>query len=355
MKEFILNNKQLVAIYTSLWLMTTAGLFFVLYYFGAFGYARAITDAAISASLFFLFAPAIWFVIRFADKNSNSGLFAIPASLLAGSLIVLIWLYISKFLVGIALPGDMEYLSVVRQTLPLRAMLGLVLMLVVYLLMQVHLLKQKNIEAQLREMQLEELVRKTELHALKNQLNPHFIYNSLNSISSLTHVNPEKAREMILILSDFLRYTLKQDAMQITTLEKEIENVKLYISMELLRYGDKLKVQLHIPDNSLTQQPIPVMLLQPLVENAIKHGVQSSPGPVTVELCIEDSGGPTITVSVTNPYDGIIARFKGEGVGLENIRNRLRLIYGNGKLLTITTTPTVFKAAIMLPKTQFYG
>jgi len=352
MKEFILNNKQLVATYISLWLLAAAGLLIVLHYYGTYSFSHAITDAAISASLFFLFAPALWFVIRFAGKNSNGGFFALPASLLAGSLIVLVWLYISKMLIGIALPVDMEYLSAVRQTIPLRFMLGLVLMLLVYLLLQVHLLKQKNTEAQLRELQLEELVRKTELHALKNQLNPHFIYNSLNSISSLTHVNPEKAREMILILSDFLRYTLKQDAMQITTLEKELENVKLYISMELLRYGDKLRVHLDLPDNSLAQQPIPVMLLQPLVENAIKHGVQSSPGPVTVDLLIEDSVGPTFTVSVINPYDSLIARFKGEGVGLENIRNRLRLIYGNGKLLTITATPTVFKATIMLPKTQ---
>ncbi|HAJ99477.1 MAG TPA: histidine kinase [Bacteroidales bacterium] len=350
MKEFVANNKQLMLNYAGLWIVTSTGLFIALYFFLDFDRRLALTDALISSTLFFLFASALWFVVRFSGKAANHGYVHLPSAILAGSLVVLVWLYASKMLLSWVLPQQDVYIAFINDSLAFRAFVGIGLAAIAFLLFKVHFLLIKDAETRYRALHLEELVRKTELHALKNQLNPHFIYNSLNSISSLTHTNPAMAREMIIALSDFLRYALKQDAMQLTTLAKEIENVRLYLKVEMLRFGDRLQTSFDNISPQFANQEIPVMLLQPLVENAIKHGVQSSTAPVAIRLDIKDHGIETVLLSITNNYDSSYLRFKGEGVGLENIRNRLRLIYGNGRLLSISAADNTFTASIIIPK-----
>jgi LytS/YehU family sensor histidine kinase len=214
-------------------------------------------------------------------------------------------------------------------------------------MLQTFFLSSKRIEAIKRESQLVNLLQKTELQALKNQLNPHFIYNSLNSINSLTITSPERAREMVGRLSDFLRYALNQDAMQLTSLDNELKYIESYLNIEVVRFGERLKFDLN-SKNDIGNLQVPVMILQPLFENAVKHGAQKSNVPVKISFRTQVMENE-VNLIVTNNFDKEFARIKNEGVGLENVRNRLRLLYGNGNLLSVKTENDLFVATIRLP------
>ncbi|HSV87120.1 MAG TPA: histidine kinase, partial [Bacteroidales bacterium] len=149
------------------------------------------------------------------------------------------------------------------------------------------------------------------------------------------------------------RYALKQDAMQLTSLQNELENVQLYLNIERVRFGDRLQTCFEEVEETMLNLEVPVMILQPLFENSIKHGVQNTPGNVKIVFTAEENSDNSVTYSVSNTYDSNLARFKAEGVGLSNIRNRLRLIYGNGKLLTINAGQTTFTASLTFPKKIF--
>ncbi|MDZ7765092.1 MAG: histidine kinase [Melioribacteraceae bacterium] len=198
-----------------------------------------------------------------------------------------------------------------------------------------------------QESELNTLVKEAELRTLKYQINPHFIFNSLNSISSLTISNPDKAREMTINLSIFLRGTLSRNETQTTKLADEIKNVKLYLSIERVRFEGKFELLEELSDECSNVE-VPNMILQPLFENAIKHGVYESLDLVTINLiCRREKDYLRITVS--NNYDKESASRKGEGIGLQNIRNRLQLIYNRDNLLRVKRTENEFIVDVFIP------
>jgi two-component system, LytTR family, sensor kinase len=198
------------------------------------------------------------------------------------------------------------------------------------------------------ESELNNLVREAELNVLKSQINPHFLFNSLNSISSLTMTNPEKAQEMVIKLSDFLRYSLSHDRKETTTLRRELENTERYLDIEKVRFGHRLKYQLNINKDCLDAS-IPNMILQPLFENAIKHGVHNSTEEVLIELRCEPDENFYI-LRLINDFDPEATRPKGEGIGLKNIRQRMQLLYKRDDLLQINMGKIEFEAVLKIPK-----
>jgi LytS/YehU family sensor histidine kinase len=219
-----------------------------------------------------------------------------------------------------------------------------ILVLIYYLSIYYQNLQDKTV----REASLQASVKEAELNVLKSQLNPHFIFNSLNSISSLTMTAPEKAQDMVIKLSEFLRYSLHQKQNRITTLKDELQSLKLYLDIEKIRFGERLCLQENIPEDCLQQQ-LPHMLLQPIFENAIKHGVYESTEPVliTVDGACEPA---LLTLKISNTYDPEAVGRKGEGVGLNNVKNRLRLVYGGGELLKIYHTDHIFTVTLLIPQ-----
>ena len=159
---------------------------------------------------------------------------------------------------------------------------GLII-LTYYLFVSLSNLSEKNA----KEARLESLVKETELKMLRSQINPHFLFNSLNSISSLTITDPEKARDMVVKLSEFMRYALSRKDEQPVSLQNELENLRLYLDIEKVRFGDKLTTEEIIEPNCLDFK-IPVMLLQPLYENAVKHGVYESTESVRIHYTGKD-------------------------------------------------------------------
>jgi LytS/YehU family sensor histidine kinase len=193
-------------------------------------------------------------------------------------------------------------------------------------------------------------VRDAELNMLKSQINPHFLFNSLNSISSLTMTNPTEAREMIIRLSDFLRYSLKHRENEYVPLKEELGRMKDYLAIEKIRFGDKLLYEFDI-DGSCQEFPVPTMIFQPLFENAIRHSVYESVHPVQIRfLCSSNEG--SLKAIISNDYDPDIPTRKGTGVGLQNVRQRIELAYqgkgsvywkGENGLFTVTIViPRIF-------------
>lgn len=180
-------------------------------------------------------------------------------------------------------------------------------------------------QAEIDKWRLNAAVKDAELMALKSQINPHFMFNCLNNIRSLVIENPEKARDMILHLSDLLRYSLHFSNKAKINLEDELEIVKNYLTLESIQYEDRLKYRLDIQDETL-EMKIPPMAIQLLVENAIKHGISLLPkgGKININSYLENS---SLVVEVIN--SGQIKNIDSpSGIGLKNAAERLNLVFG---------------------------
>ncbi len=325
------------------------GLHFSLLFFRyELTFLQALADGIISVVLLNFMLLSLSFVVRYARNKTVDSLLSIRNSLLAGLLIVIAWLFLSVFILQTLFYNHPFYLDFLVLSRELRFAAGLFVAGWVYLAFFLSVYQQSVKESVERENELRTLVEKTELQALKNQLNPHFIYNSLNSISSLTVYSPEKARVMLGNLSDFLRIALRKDAMHIITLREELENIELYLKIEKVRFEDKLQWEIQNSTEFHSFQ-IPALILQPLFENAVKHGVQQSSTQGIIRLTCEKSGNDLLLI-LSNSYDEQFQRFKGEGVGMENVRNRMRLIYGKTALLKIEAQKGVFSCYLTVPQ-----
>ncbi|MFS0489039.1 sensor histidine kinase [Leadbetterella byssophila] len=197
------------------------------------------------------------------------------------------------------------------------------------------------------ERRLQEIVKEAELNLLKTQMNPHFIFNSLNSISSLTLLNPEKAQEMIIRLSDFLRYTVSSTKIQKVTLKKELEMCKAYLDIEKIRFGNKIILQIKESEGT-EDYLIPAMILQTLFENALKHGIYNSLKPETLFFST-DLVDNRLLIKIENTFDPESQIKKGTGTGLKNVRDRLDLLYDKNALMDTEILENCFKVTLNLP------
>lgn len=347
MKEAFSIRKLFIRNYLILVIAMSLLHFGLLFGHYGLGFGIAFTDAFISNSLLYLFLLGLWFVVRFAPSDKLTAFSSVLNASVAGIILLAFWLLTSTYLLEWFLGFSDSYLSFLEQSLVIRFFGGVFVAIIVYLSFYLGIYQQSVTDALQRENELKILVQKTELQALKNQLNPHFIYNSLNSIGSLTITHPAKAREMVVMLSDFLRYALKKDAMQLTTLENELEHIRLYLQIEKIRFEEKLLYEFGIVPEHLNQK-LPVLILQPLFENAVKHGVQQSSEPITIGMKTTVSDR-FFEIQIWNHFDADFNPPKGEGIGIENIRNRLSLIYHNPQLLSLVRKDNLFTAILRLP------
>jgi sensor histidine kinase YesM len=200
---------------------------------------------------------------------------------------------------------------------------------------------QRILILQHRERELTELAATAQLAALRAQINPHFLFNSLNSIAQLIHSDPDKAEACVERLADIFRYILRRAEKDLVPLAEEVQMAAAYLDIERARFGDRLRVETTIDPRSM-QQLIPNLILQPLVENAVKHGLSRKIGPGTVRIDAETSDG-LLTLTVGDDGLGMPATTLGSvyerGVGLRNLRDRLARLYGNAHLPEIVSAP----------------
>jgi len=191
-----------------------------------------------------------------------------------------------------------------------------------------------------------QLVTKAELDALQAQINPHFLFNTLNTIIMFSRTNPETARRLLIRLAGFFRYALKRHG-RFNSLKEEIEYLNTYLILEKARFREKLRIVRDI-DESLLAYQVPVLTIQPLVENAIKHGILPKPGPGTVQITARPADGEML-IAIRDDGVGIEAKRlpeilkpgvgSGNGVGLSNVHERLKGLFGEDYGLKIVSAP----------------
>lgn len=181
--------------------------------------------------------------------------------------------------------------------------------------------------AEKRELESKLMARDAELRMLRTQIDPHFLFNSLNSISALTSMDPKGAREMTLRLSDFFRQSLGMDAHKKVPLEQEMVLNRHFLAIEKVRFGDRLVHEEAIEKNALPCL-VPPMIMQPLVENAVKHGIGQLPEGGLLLVAAWCSGSQ-LKITVSNAVDETAPERRGNGIGLKNVRERLACAYGH--------------------------
>jgi two-component system LytT family sensor kinase len=192
-------------------------------------------------------------------------------------------------------------------------------------------------------------VARAEIRALRAQISPHFVYNALTAIASFVRTDPERARELILEFAEFTRYSFRAHG-EFTTLAEELRSIDRYLTIERARFGDRLQVRLQIAPEVLPVG-LPFLCLQPLVENAVRHGLSRQPGLGTVSIVARDAGAEC---HITVEDDGVgmdPAVLTGEHVGLTNVDERLRSVFGDGFGLIVETAPGAgTKVSMRVPK-----
>ena len=210
------------------------------------------------------------------------------------------------------------------------------------------LIEQKaSREAQQRALESSLRARDAELSALKAQINPHFLYNSLNSISALTSIDPARAREMCVLLADFLRMTLGLGEKALIPLHVELDLLDKYCAIEKVRFGQRLNVEQQIEEDA-KDCLLPPLLLQPLVENAVVHGIAQMPEGGRVRLQATRSNG-RVTVVVENTWDSEAGPSRKNGVGLKNVQRRLEARYGKEAHLEAKAEEDLFRVSMGFP------
>lgn len=212
----------------------------------------------------------------------------------------------------------------------------------------------------LRQMQMEQLrlaasVKEAELRALKSQVNPHFLFNSLNSLRALIDEDAPRARESVTRLANMLRYSLQSGQLETVALDDEIRIVEDYLALELIRHEERLRVHWSVADDARSQ-PVPPMLLQTLVENAVKYGISTrrEGGEVKISARLD---GPHLHITVTNPGEltspaspAAARAGSSTGVGLRNASDRLKLLFGDQARLTVAAEPVgCVTAHVLIP------
>ena len=202
--------------------------------------------------------------------------------------------------------------------------------------------------AERRELESQLAAQEAELRMLRTQIDPHFLFNSLNSISALTSQNPAGAREMTLQLAEFFRHTLGLEAHRKVTLEAEARLLMHFLAIEKVRFGARLQVEQEIGEGALACL-LPPMILQPLVENAVKHGIGNLPEGGVVRLHAQRVGS-LLKLRVENDVDqDLPAAVAGKGIGLANVRQRLAALYGHEASVNWTRENNLFTVALALP------
>jgi len=205
--------------------------------------------------------------------------------------------------------------------------------------------------AQFRQSELARALQLAELRLLKSQLNPHFLFNALNTVRSLIADNPPRAQGAVTRLANTLRYTLSSRHDELVTFAQELDIVTDYLELESMRFEDRLRIEKDVPDDAAGVR-IPVMLLQTLVENAIKHGIAESPsgGLLRIFAVLQNE---MLVLEVENPRPPAPIRTAHEGIGLRNARDRLRLLFGERASLELDLSkPGVATARLRIPLQQ---
>jgi sensor histidine kinase YesM len=305
----------------------------------AFGLPLGLLAAPLSLSALFL-ARAMPLTRTAAWRV---GVSAGAAALIAASVWASVgrwwWRWLARFGVSVDAAATSSFVSLLVGVGALAYLLSLTVHYALQALEESAALAQRELKSQIA-------AREAELRALRAQVDPHFLFNSLNAVSGLIGPDPVRAREMVQRLADFLRSSLTLGSVPRIVLAREMALVASYLEIEQVRFGDRLRVRVDV-DADLHAVAVPPLLLQPLVENAVRHGIATclNGGTIKVEA---RRRGDLVWLTVTNPRDPDGGR-RGTGFGLDIVRRRLSGAFGTRAALAVEPSPDAYRVSVTWP------
>ena len=303
----------------------------------------SVNDAAVSTLLMVVVGFSTDLVYRYYQPGKEDQTYRV----VFGLVMAILFCVSLHYLPGLALPDSPEYVQFLNASMPVRFVFAVLVIFFITLLLWIRSQLTEQKEMDRRKLESEQLMKEAELARLRQQLHPHFLFNSLNSINALIGKQPEAARTMTQQLSDFLRGTLKQED-QLVRLKDELVHLCLYLEIEKVRFGSRLEVQFVNSPESL-EQKLPALLLQPIVENAIKFGLYDLTEAVliTVNSAVI---AENLLIEISNPFDPVSSSgSQGLGFGLQSIQRRLQLIYARQDLLSTSRNENKFTTTLKIP------
>ena len=343
----LLAGKGRITLYLLVWLLLAVMLGYLLSVTGQLPLLESQALVLPLALVYAFVCLAPWYLCRVLPLGPSQ----LPKLLLdhsaAAVVAALVWIVLAKVL-GLGLsrffPRFNERFS---PQLPLLFGIGVLLYMLAVALHYVLLSLESSKEAATREQEARTMAKEAELKALKAQINPHFLFNSLNSISALATVDGVRAREMCIKLSDFLRSTLSLGEKESISLRDELALAKAYLDVEQVRFGARLRVEIET-STGCDDCVVPPLFLQPLVENAVKHGIAGLVDGGTIRLQAQCLDG-RLHVRIENEFDPEAPAARRHGLGLQNVRNRLRALYENQALVDTEMADHRFAVDVDLP------
>lgn len=321
-----------------------SGVQLSLLYLGGFDFNTSLHDALITASILAFACIIISNALNYYLPSKKKYFYIVIWTLVLAAMVVFASQYVIKIFVD-----DIAYWAMLNVTLTIRF---IIFVLIIGWIATLNILYNIQIDVQEteeRKRDAERLAKEAELFNLRQQLQPHFLFNSLNSIIALIGKRPEEAKSMTFQLSNFLRGTVKKDDNQMITLDEELEHVLLYLEIEKVRFGHRLNVEVNY-ELDLNQFEVPSMILQPIIENAIKFGLFDTRNEVLITINIEKLAD-LVAITITNPFSSQkkIVR-TGTGFGIRGIQRRLFLLYSRTDLCEIKGEGNIFTTLLKIPQ-----
>jgi two-component system, LytTR family, sensor histidine kinase AlgZ len=338
----LLGARERLALYFLAWTLLGALLALLVVEAGRVSWPAAVLLVVPPALVYGFVCLAAWYPARALPLRAARIAPTVLAHFVAAGILGSIWLVLVQLWARVL--GRSDVLAPYATTFfAIGTLLYLLSTLFHYLLMAAE--ESRRLEK--RELEVRMLAREAELKALKAQLDPHFLFNSLNSISALCGSNPASARTLTTLLAEYLRKSLRIGSAESITLSEELELASSYLAVERIRFGPRLEFVQNV-DERVRGYRVPPLLLQPLVENAVTHGIGQllEGGVVQIDALREDD---RVRISVENRCDPDRPSRSGTGIGLDNTRRRLRTFYGNEATIDVVAEPERFRVAITLP------
>jgi sensor histidine kinase YesM len=345
----ILKEKTGLALYLVSWTLIGMLLALVIAQPERGGWLLAAALAVPLTVLYAFIGLAARYVCQANPLPQTPMLRALGSQLAAGILSSGLWLALGSAWARLLaqLPALAAANDLYRQHIGLFFAAGVLLYLLAAALHYLLLAYEASQRAQQQALELEVLAREAELQAFRTQIDPHFLFNCLNSISSLCGTDPEAARHTAVRLGDFLRASLRWGSDDTIALAEELQLCSAYLDVERVRFGDRLRYEQQVADDALDVQ-IPALLLQPLLENALKHGIAHLIEGGDIRMACSRAG-EFLEILVRNHSDATRPSSSGTGIGLANVRGRLELLYGSRASLETLESDDSFEVEIRIP------
>jgi hypothetical protein len=330
-------------IFSICWLIIIADHIFLLKWFGL-SWKVAILDSTVNDVLLILACLLVIMMLHYYLPQKEKYFHLVSWCILITIIVILV----TKVILKNVFADDSEYLVFFKRSLWIRSSFDFLLLGCFTLVSVIWYNWQEQSEQEERKQDAEKLTKEAELFKLRQQLQPHFLFNSLNSINALIGSRPQEARKMVQQLSDFLRGTIRKEEHQWVTLKEELQYLQLYLDIEKVRFGHRLSTKIEC-EAGLDELKLPALLLQPIMENAIKFGLYDTVDEIEIGLKAHKEEN-NLMITVTNPFDPETSAPKGTGFGLQSVQRRLYLLFARNDLVSTEAKENIFTTTIKIPQ-----